>query len=34
MNEIILKGIPAAPGVAAGLTFVLDKQEFIVSGFA
>ncbi len=31
MNEIILKGIPAAPGVAAGNTFVLDKQEFIVS---
>lgn len=30
MNEIILKGIPAAPGVASGYTFTLDKQDFIV----
>jgi phosphoenolpyruvate-protein phosphotransferase (PTS system enzyme I) len=30
MNEIVLKGIPAAPGIAAGRTFILDKQEFIV----
>jgi len=30
MEEIILKGIPAAPGVAAGAAFILDKQEFVV----
>ncbi len=30
MDEIILKGIPAAPGIAAGFAFILDKQEFIV----
>ena len=30
MNEIILKGIPAAPGVALGPTFILDKQDFII----
>ncbi len=30
MNEIVLKGIPAAPGVAFGSAFILDKQEFIV----
>lgn len=30
MKEIILKGIPAAPGIAIGKTFILDKQEFVV----
>lgn len=30
MKEMILKGIPAAPGIAAGFAFILDKQEFIV----
>ncbi len=30
MKEIILKGIPAAAGIALGLAFILDKQEFIV----
>ncbi|HPN89080.1 MAG TPA: phosphoenolpyruvate--protein phosphotransferase [Candidatus Omnitrophota bacterium] len=30
MNEIVLKGVPAAPGIAYGRTFILDKQEFIV----
>ncbi len=30
MNEIVLKGIPAAPGIACGLAFILDKQDFIV----
>ena len=31
MNEIVLKGIPAAPGVAVGAAFILDKQDFIVA---
>ncbi|MFC1510085.1 phosphoenolpyruvate--protein phosphotransferase [Candidatus Omnitrophota bacterium] len=31
MNENILKGIPAAPGIVFGSAFVLDKQEFIVA---
>lgn len=30
MAEIVLKGIPAAAGVACGPAFILDKQEFIV----
>ena len=30
MNEFILKGIPAAPGIAFGGAFILDKQEFII----
>ncbi|MBP9854221.1 MAG: phosphoenolpyruvate--protein phosphotransferase [Candidatus Omnitrophica bacterium] len=30
MKEIVLKGIPAAPGIALGRTFILDKQEFVV----
>jgi phosphotransferase system enzyme I (PtsI) len=30
MNEIILKGIPAASGIAEGPSFILDKQDFIV----
>lgn len=30
MTEIVLKGIPAAPGIAYGPTFILDKGEFIV----
>jgi phosphotransferase system enzyme I (PtsI) len=30
MKEIILKGIPAAAGIASGPAFILDKQEFIV----
>ncbi|MBF0484211.1 MAG: phosphoenolpyruvate--protein phosphotransferase [Candidatus Omnitrophica bacterium] len=31
MKEIVLKGIPAAPGIASGLAFILDKQEYIVT---
>ncbi|VAX37120.1 Phosphoenolpyruvate-protein phosphotransferase of PTS system [hydrothermal vent metagenome] len=31
MSEIILKGIPASPGISSGCTFILDKQEFIVT---
>lgn len=30
MNELILKGVAAAPGIAAGLAFILGKQDFIV----
>src|SRR3989344_7876951 len=30
MSEIVLKGIPAAPGVACGAAFILDKQDFII----
>jgi phosphotransferase system enzyme I (PtsI) len=30
MDEIVLKGISAAPGIAAGFAFILDKQEYIV----
>jgi len=30
MKEVILKGAPAAPGIAQGKTFILDKQEFII----
>ncbi len=31
MNEIVLKGVPAAAGIACGPAFILDKQDFIVS---
>ena len=30
MKEIILKGVPAAPGIAQGPAFILDKQDFII----
>jgi phosphotransferase system enzyme I (PtsI) len=30
MNEIVLKGIPAAPGISCGPAFILDKQDFVV----
>ena len=30
MSELVLKGIPAAPGIAIGSAFILDKQDFIV----
>ena len=30
MNEIILKGVPAASGIAEGPVFILDKQDFII----
>ncbi len=30
MNEIVLKGIPAAPGVAIGPAYIVDKQEIVV----
>src|ERR1700689_3101895 len=30
MSEIVLKGIPAAPGIAYGPSFILEKGEFIV----
>lgn len=30
MSEIILKGVPAASGIAEGPAFILDKQEFII----
>ncbi len=29
-EEIVLKGVPAASGIAMGSAFILDKQEFIV----
>ena len=34
MEEIVLKGIPAAPGIAMGSAFIMDKQDFIVSSRA
>ncbi|MFH1359925.1 MAG: phosphoenolpyruvate--protein phosphotransferase [Candidatus Omnitrophota bacterium] len=30
MGETVLKGVPAAPGIASGSAFILDKQEFII----
>ena len=30
MEELVLKGVPAAPGIAYGPAFILDKQDFIV----
>ncbi|MBI4308936.1 MAG: phosphoenolpyruvate--protein phosphotransferase [Candidatus Omnitrophica bacterium] len=30
MNELVLKGVPAAGGIASGEAFILDNQEFIV----
>lgn len=30
MKEIILKGVSAAPGVAFGRAFILDKQDYVV----
>jgi len=30
MSEIILKGVPAAPGISLGKAFILDKQEFVI----
>ncbi len=30
MNEIILKGVPAAPGIAIGPAYILDKQDILV----
>lgn len=30
MKELVLKGIPAAPGIAAGHAFILDKQDFVI----
>jgi phosphotransferase system enzyme I (PtsI) len=30
MSEIILKGVSAAPGVAFGRAFILDKQDYVV----
>src|SRR5258708_7883727 len=30
MSEIVLKGIPAAPGISYGPSFILDRGEFIV----
>ncbi len=31
MNEMTLKGIPAAPGIAFGSAFILDKQDFVIA---
>ncbi len=31
MEEIVLKGIAAAPGIASGSSFILDKQDFVVA---
>ncbi len=31
MSEFVLKGIPAAPGIACGYAFIMNKQEFNVS---
>lgn len=30
-DEFVLKGVPAAPGIAFGQVFILDKQELIVA---
>ncbi|MBP6343490.1 MAG: phosphoenolpyruvate--protein phosphotransferase [Candidatus Omnitrophica bacterium] len=30
MSEIVLKGVPAASGIACGPAFILDRQDFIV----
>ncbi len=30
MSEMVLKGVPAASGIASGPAFILDKQDFIV----
>lgn len=30
MSEFVLKGVPAASGIACGPAFILDKQDFIV----
>ncbi len=30
MSELVLKGVPAAPGIVYGPAFIIDKQEFIV----
>ncbi len=30
MNEIVLKGIPAAPGIAMGPAYIVNKQEMVV----
>lgn len=30
MNELVLKGVPAAGGIGCGAAFILDNQEFIV----
>jgi len=30
MDGIVLKGIPAAPGISIGSAYIIDKQEFIV----
>lgn len=30
MNELVLKGVPAAPGIAIGSAYIVDKQEVIV----
>ena len=30
MKEVVLKGVPAAPGIAQGPAFILDKQDFII----
>ena len=30
INELVLKGIPAAPGIAIGNAYIIDKQDFIV----
>lgn len=30
MNETILRGVAAAPGIAAGFAFILGKQDFVV----
>ncbi len=30
MSELVLKGVPAAPGIAHGSAFILDRQDFNV----
>ncbi len=30
MNELVLKGVPAAPGIAIGPAYIVDKQDVIV----
>ncbi len=31
MDEIVLKGVPAAPGISYGPAFILDKQDMLIT---
>ena len=30
MSEYVLKGVPAAPGIAIGSAYIVDKQDIVV----